>query len=142
MARYNENLERKVTMTEDDERGSLVDIRPIWLPEQTAGENNKVMDRGLHCSWWSVQNNNEFKGTRVRVNKLFVNRSCGKACYAAVHIIMRKGIPQCLKLHLCMLWSICVAWQKPPYRRFLVANILVYDFTVPTGLHRSFVSHK
>ena len=67
MARYNENLERKVTMTEDDERGSLVDIRPIWLPEQTAGENNKVMDRGLHCSWWSVQNNNEFKGTRVRV---------------------------------------------------------------------------
>ncbi|KAH8639915.1 hypothetical protein IG631_02856 [Alternaria alternata] len=87
MVRYNENLERKVTTTEDDERGSLVDIRPIWLLEHAAGENHKVMDRGLHCSWWSVQNNNEFKGTQVRVNKLCLNRSLRKSllCSSPYH---------------------------------------------------------
>lgn len=87
MARYNENLEQKVTTTEDDEHGSLDNVRPIWLPEQTAGEDNKVMDRGLHCSWWSVQNNNEFKRTRVRINKLVVNRSLQKSliCSSPYH---------------------------------------------------------
>ena len=58
---------------------------------------------------------------------------CGKACYAAVHIIMRKGIPQCLKLHLCMLWSICVAWQSHPSENFWSPTYSYTTLLYPLG---------